>query len=85
MSLDMFPDSAIEYLLENEGKTMSEKCSNCGKEVNIAIFKGTGLCSENCRKEMLGEESIPRTQTDAGVTAMIRGGQNKAVDPRGIV
>lgn len=32
-------------------KAMSkEYCSQCPKEILIQIFKGTGVCSEKCRK-----------------------------------
>lgn len=26
-------------------------CSICSKEIKTQIYKGTGVCSENCRKE----------------------------------
>ena len=26
-------------------------CSECGKEIITQIYKGTGVCGENCRKE----------------------------------
>lgn len=26
------------------------KCQICGNEIRIAIMKGSGVCSENCRK-----------------------------------
>ena len=28
----------------------NDKCSVCGKPTKVAIFRGTGVCSENCRK-----------------------------------
>ena len=31
-------------------------CSNCGKVIRIAIFKGGLWCSENCRKVLAGEK-----------------------------
>ena len=32
-----------------------EKCKVCGLKVKIAIFKGTGLCSDLCRKVDKGD------------------------------
>ena len=29
-----------------------EHCKHCGKEVQIAIFRGTGWCSDDCRKAL---------------------------------
>lgn len=26
------------------------KCTECGNKILIQIFKGTGVCCENCRK-----------------------------------
>lgn len=28
-----------------------ERCSICKKKIKIMIYKSTGVCSENCRKE----------------------------------
>lgn len=45
MSLDMFPDSAVEYIVN------TEVCSECGKKIKVQIFKNSGVCSELCRKD----------------------------------
>lgn len=39
------------YIMKSGGTD----CNNCGSSIHIAIFKGTGHCSENCRK-VLDEE-----------------------------
>ena len=31
------------------------ECHNCGNEIKVAIFRGSGVCSDNCRKA-LGED-----------------------------
>lgn len=83
MSVDMFPDAAIDYMLKmHEENNMDETCKNCGNPVKVAIFKGTGHCSENCRKDLAGEDAKPKAQTDAGITNILT--QAKGVDPRGI-
>lgn len=28
----------------------SSKCQNCGRDIKVAIYKGTEWCSNNCRK-----------------------------------
>lgn len=33
-----------------------EKCNNCGKQIQVAIFRNSGYCSENCRKILAGEK-----------------------------
>jgi len=30
-------------------------CSVCKKPIQVTIFRGTGLCSENCRKDQANE------------------------------
>lgn len=83
MSLDMFPDSFIDYMLEQTDKEKAmETCLNCGKKIEVSIFKNTGHCSENCRKVLMGETNEVRAQTDAGVTAMLR--QPEGIDRRSI-
>jgi len=32
-------------------------CEVCKKPIQVTIFRGTGLCSENCRKDKFGEPS----------------------------
>lgn len=49
-----------------------EKCSECGKKIQVAIMKGTGVCGENCRKVRDGEDDRPSAQVDAGVTNILR-------------
>lgn len=29
----------------------------CGKKITVAIYKGTGTCSENCKKKYKGDTS----------------------------
>jgi endogenous inhibitor of DNA gyrase (YacG/DUF329 family) len=33
----------------------NEWCDNCGRDVNVQIYKGTGYCSELCRKVLQKE------------------------------
>lgn len=63
----MFPDSFIDYCLENPMET----CSECGKEVRTQVMKGTRLCGEVCRKIRDGEEDRPGALTDAGITNLL--------------
>ncbi len=30
-------------------------CSNCGKKIRTLIFQGTGVCSDDCRKDRDGD------------------------------
>lgn len=85
MSTDMFPDSFIEYVIEkhDEEKSMAkDNCDNCGKKIQVAIFKGSGHCSEDCRKQLAGEVPRPTAQTDAGITNLLK--QPEGINPRGI-
>lgn len=83
MSFDMFPDSAIEYLLTHQEEVVtSDNCNNCGKKIQVAIFKGSGHCGDDCRKVLSGETPRPSAQTDAGITNLLK--QPRGVDPRGI-
>lgn len=52
--------------------TSTDNCENCGKTIKVAIFKGTGHCSDDCRKTLMGETSKPSAQTDAGITNLLR-------------
>lgn len=65
----MFPQGFIDYMLEQESDMASS--DNCGNEIKVSIFKGTGWCSEDCRKELTGETSKPGAQTDAGITNLL--------------
>jgi hypothetical protein len=49
-----------------------DTCEVCGTEIKVAIFKGTGWCSDDHRKQLLGETSSPGAQTDAGITNLLR-------------
>jgi hypothetical protein len=83
MSFDMFPDSAIEYLITHQEDTVaSDDCNNCGKKIEVAIFKGSGHCSDDCRKVLAGETARPTAQTDAGITNLLK--QPEGINPRGI-
>lgn len=35
---------------------MNTNCLNCGTEIKIQIFKGTGHCSDLCRKALAKNE-----------------------------
>lgn len=41
----------IKQLSEFYGVSLNNVCSICGARIEIQIFKNTGVCSENCRKE----------------------------------
>lgn len=41
----------------------AETCSECGKEVKVQIFKNTGVCSENCRKDRDNDHEPARLAT----------------------
>lgn len=66
-------------MASNEDK---DHCGICGVEIKVSIFKGTGWCSEDCRKVLKGETEKPSALTDAGITNILR--QPSGVDPRGI-
>ena len=34
----------------------NNRCRVCGKEIHLAIYKGTGICSGNCRKKEQKEQ-----------------------------
>lgn len=63
---------------------MSEEeiCIQCAKPVKVQIMKGTGICSELCRKERDGEKDRPRSQADAGITNLLR--NDKGMNLNGI-
>lgn len=48
-------DVSCEECLDLLKTPQHDVCDNCGKSIRIAIFKGTGHCSENCRKKLAGE------------------------------
>lgn len=50
-SIDMFPDEAVKYIMRTEA------CTECGKNVEVMCFRGTGICSENCRKDRDNDHS----------------------------
>jgi hypothetical protein len=35
----------------------SDTCQNCKQQIRIAIFRGSGYCSENCRKALAAAEA----------------------------
>lgn len=84
MSIDMFPEGFINYMLEQEKDMASRNthCKNCGNEIKVSIFKNEDWCSEDCRKVLKGETEKPSALTDAGITNILR--QPSGVDPRGI-
>lgn len=34
---------------------MKDICSNCGKRIKTLIFQGSGICSDDCRKDRDGD------------------------------
>ena len=58
MSWDMYPDSAIEYLLKEGPPVTEENCTVCDSKITIQIMKNSGVCSENCRKIRDGDPTI---------------------------
>jgi ribosomal protein L37AE/L43A len=48
-----------------------ETCTNCGREIKVTIYKGTGHCSEGCNKTLKGDTGRPQAQTDAGITNIL--------------
>ena len=84
MSIDMFPEGFIRYVLDKEDEMAKrEKCKNCNNPVLVAIFKGTGWCSDDCRKVIQGETQHATAQTDAGITNLLNS-PNGEVNLRGI-
>lgn len=74
MSTDMFPQGFIDYMLEQESDMASKKkdrCKVCDTEIKVAIFKGADWCSEDHRKQLMGETERPSAQTDAGITNLL--------------
>jgi hypothetical protein len=49
-----------------------KRCQNCGAWVMTMIFKGTGVCGENCRKAM--EERKARREAKQGSSTDADGG-----------
>jgi hypothetical protein len=62
----------------------TENCTVCTKKIRIMTFKGTGVCSENCRKIRDGEDpnKPSGTTVDAGITNILR--KPSGVDPNAI-
>lgn len=83
MSSDMFPDTYIDYVLKAEENMKKDICENCGKEIKVTILRGSGHCSENCRKQLTGEHPRPNAQVDAGITNILNQPTGE-VDPGGI-
>lgn len=48
------------YYEELEAKVTVEKCKVCGGPVLITINRGSGVCSENCRKVDRGEATVEK-------------------------
>lgn len=44
---------------------MNNTCDNCGNRILVAIFKGSGHCSDDCRKAI-------EAQTDANMETLDR-------------
>jgi hypothetical protein len=63
MSTDMFPQGFIDYMLKEGpmGGTAYETCTQCGNDIRVQIMRGTGVCSDDCRKERDGDTPHPTT------------------------
>jgi hypothetical protein len=48
------PVVLAHYALKQNCK-ISELCIMCGKRIRTAIFRGTGVCCEDCRKDRDGD------------------------------
>ena len=59
-------------------EAMAEKCRVDGRPVLVAIFRGTGLCCENCRKveerRREEEERAREHNRDAALARFCKGG-----------
>ncbi len=41
----------LTHLALKHGGSIKDYCVMCGSKIKVQIFKGTGICSENCRKD----------------------------------
>lgn len=46
---------ALYEEIKDEIHKKSDVCSQCGAEIQVMIFKGTGVCCELCRKQRDGD------------------------------
>ena len=42
------------------GCSIREVCTNCGNKIRTLIFQGTGVCSDDCRKDRDGDHEPAR-------------------------
>lgn len=70
--MNEYPQGVVDYILEKGLPDMKKDvCVECGEEVKVAIFKGSGACSEKHRKLISGETNRPSALVDAGVTNIL--------------
>lgn len=71
----VLPNAPGYYL---KAKRMEDTCINCGSKIETMAFRGTGVCSEDCKKVVKGDVSSVGTfmfvTTDEA--AKIREGRN---------
>lgn len=46
---------AAEYLQAVKDKVLLDYCGHCGQRIRVMINRGTGWCSEQCRKALADE------------------------------
>lgn len=48
------------HIALNENVSIKEICIMCGRRIKTLIFKGTGVCCEDCRKDRDGDHEPSR-------------------------
>lgn len=51
---------------------MKDFCENCGRKIEVTIFRGEGFCSDDCRK------ALGRDVTAGGTTMVLLAPDEKA-------
>lgn len=53
--ITLYGDEGPVRTIGGPSRASRTECSECGRSIAVMAFKGTGVCSEDCRKKRDGE------------------------------
>jgi len=64
---DQLPKAVVEDIAQDYSVPVKNVCTNCGGIIQVMCFRGTGVCSEICRKDRDGDHSKSHAIIEAPV------------------
>lgn len=71
--VEQIPNYKLQEIAKHLSLPVRSICTNCGSEIRVMSFRGTGVCCELCRKDRDGDHGRNHAIIEAPM-----GGERKA-------